>query len=126
MLTVKIVDRSNHNNVSTALIKLLQECIGSSVLSDKYCVLVMKCIWKVIRGLPTWLETMDTANLLADIHSFLVNYPASYWKQQADDTPMRTIKTVIHTVVKCQGDTVLSCLSKIQDPQSSELLPYIT
>lgn len=126
VLTVKIVDRSDHNNVSTALIKLLQECIGSSVLSEKYCVLIMKCIWKVIRGLPTWLETMDTANLLADIHSFLMNYPASYWKQQADDTPMRTIKTVIHTVVKCQGDTVLSCLSKIQDPQSSELLPYIT
>lgn len=86
----------------------------------------MKCIWKVIRGLPTWLETMDTANLLADIHSFLVSYPASYWKQQSDDTPMRTVKTVIHTVVKCKGDTVLSCLSKIQDPQSSELLPYIT
>lgn len=126
VLTVKIVDRSDHNNVSTALIKLLQECIGSSVLSDKYCVLVMKCIWKVIRGLPTWLESMDVANLLGDIHSFLVSYPASYWKQQADDTPMRTIKTVIHTVVKCQGDAVLSCLSKIQDPQSSELLPYIT
>ena len=125
VLTVKIVDRSDHNNVSTALIKLLQECIGSSVLSDKYCVLVMKCIWKVIRGLQTWLETMDVASLLGDIHSFLVNYPASYWKQQADDTPMRTIKTVIHTVVKCQGDAVLSCLSKIQDPQSSELLPYI-
>ena len=72
VLTVKIVDRSDHNNVSSALIKLLHECVGNSGLSDKYCVLVMKCIWKVIRGLPTWLEVMDTAALLADLHSFLV------------------------------------------------------
>ena len=27
--------------------KLLHECIGSSVLTGKYCMLVMKCIWKV-------------------------------------------------------------------------------
>ena len=72
VLTVKIVDRSDHNNVSSALIKLLHECVGNSGLSEKYCVLVMKCIWKVIRGLPTWLEVMDTAALLADLHSFLV------------------------------------------------------
>jgi len=125
VLTVKIVDRSDHNNISQALIKLLHECVGNSVLSDKYCVLVMKCIWKVIRGLPSWLETMDTAAVLADLHSFLVSYPASYWKQQEDDTPMRTVKTVIHTIVKCQGEAVLGCLNKIQDPQSSEMLPYI-
>jgi len=125
VLTVKIVDRSDHNAVSSALIKLLHECIGSSVLSGKYCVLVMKCIWKVIRGLPAWLDSMDVSLLLADLHSFLVSYPGSYWKQQSDDTPMRTVKTVIHTLVKCQGDGILSCLGRIQDPQTSELVPYI-
>lgn len=125
VLTVKIVDRSDHNAVSSALIKLLHECIGSSVLSGKYCVLVMKCIWKVIRGLPSWLESMDVSLLLADLHSFLVSYPGSYWKQQSDDTPMRTVKTVIHTLVKCQGEGILSCLGRIQDPQTSELVPYI-
>ena len=64
-------------------------------------MLVMKCIWKVcicekskvyhggdpltqvIRGLPSWLEAgMDVSLLLADLHSFLVSYPGSYWKQQ--------------------------------------------
>merc|ERR1719323_2638685 len=95
--------RSEHNAVSGALVKLLHECIGSSVLTGKYCMLVMKCIWKVIRGLPSWLEAgMDVSLLLADLHSFLVSYPGSYWKQQADDTPMRTVKTVIHTLVKQQ------------------------
>ena len=54
-----------------------------------------------------------------------MSYPASYWKAQDDDTPMRTVKTVIHTIVKVQGETVLGCLHKIPDPQASELLPYI-
>merc|ERR1719348_258560 len=125
VLTVKIVDRSDHNNISQALIKLLHECIGSSVLSGKYCVLVMKCIWKVIRGLPSWLDSMDVSLLLADLHSFLVDYPGSYWKKQADDTPMRTVKTVIHTLVKCHGEGILSCLGRIHDQQKSELVPYI-
>ena len=83
MLTVKIVDRSDHNAVSSALIKLLHECIGSSVLSGKYCVLVMKCIWKIIRGLPARLASMDVSLLLTDLHSFLVSYPGSYWMEAA-------------------------------------------
>ena len=126
MLTVKIVNRSDHNAVSSALIKLLHECIGSSVLSGKYHVLVRKCIWKVIRGLPAWLDSMDVSLLLADLHIFLVSYPGSHWKEQSDDTHMRTVKTVIHTLVKCQGDCILSCLAgRIQDPQTCELVPYI-
>ena len=66
---MKIVDRSDHNNVSSALIKLLHECVGNSGLSDKYCVLVMICI----RGLPTWLEA-----LMTDLHSFLVTVDFDY------------------------------------------------
>ena len=45
---MKYRGRSEHNAVSGALVKLLHECIGSSVLTGKYCMLVMKCIWKVI------------------------------------------------------------------------------
>ena len=44
---------------------------------------------------------------------------------QADDTPMRTVKTVIHTLVKQQGESILGCLNRIQDAQASELVPYI-
>ena len=51
------------------------KCQVSQLVVCRYCVLVMKCIWKVIRGLPTWLDTMDTAALLADLHNFLVRIP---------------------------------------------------
>merc|ERR1719266_1733857 len=125
VLTVKIVDRSDHNAVSSALLKLLHECIGTSVLSGKYCELVMKCIWKVIRGLPSWIDKLDVSLLMADLHEFLKAYPSSYWKKQEDDTPMRTVKTVIHTLVKEKGESILSCLHRVSDPQDSELVPYI-
>ena len=46
------------------------------------CQVVMEHV-QVIRGLPSWLEAgMDVSLLLADLHSFLVSYPGSYWKQQ--------------------------------------------
>jgi len=125
VLTVKIVDRSDHNAISSALLKLLHECIGTTVLSGKYCELVMKCIWKVIRGLPSWIEKLDVSLLMADLHEFLKAYPSSYWKKQEDDTPMRTVKTVIHTLVKEKGQSILNCLSRVTDPQDSELVPYI-
>jgi hypothetical protein len=41
VLIIKIVDRSGHNAVSGALVRLLHECIGSSVLGGKYCMLAM-------------------------------------------------------------------------------------
>ena len=43
----------------------------------------MVILTQVIRGLPSWLEAgMDVSLVLADLHSFLVSYPGSYWKQQ--------------------------------------------
>ena len=47
-MTVKIVDRSDHNNISQALIKLLHECVGNSVLSDKYVSLIIITIIRFI------------------------------------------------------------------------------
>ena len=38
---------------------------------------------------------------------------------------MRTVKTVLHTMAKHRGDEVLDHLSKVADPNESELLPYI-
>ena len=33
--------------------------LGSTQLPEKYCTHIMKCLWKVIRGLPTWLPSME-------------------------------------------------------------------
>merc|ERR1719510_2171268 len=63
--------------------------------------------------------------LLADLHEFLKAYPSAYWKKQEIDTPMRTVKTVLHTMAKAKGDAILDHLTRINDPSNSELVPYL-
>ena len=127
VLTVKILDRSDSTNVTSAFIKLLRDCVGNTSLSPKFVELVMKCLWKVIRQLPKWMESnkLNLDLLLADLHEFLKAYPSSYWKRQESDTPMRTVKTVLHTMAKAKGDAILDHLSRINDPSNSELVPYL-
>ncbi len=49
VLTVKIVERSDHTLVTCALVRLLREAVGNASLPPKYTELVMKCLWKVIK-----------------------------------------------------------------------------
>lgn len=52
-------------------------------------------------------------------------YPSSVWKDRQSDTPIRTIKTIIHTLVRLQGDAILSNLGAIDNLKDSELEPYL-
>ena len=51
--------------------------------------------------------------------------PFSFWKKQEMDTPMRTVKTMLHTMAKSRGDAILDNLTKVPDPNGSELVPYL-
>eukprot|EP00095_Tigriopus_kingsejongensis_P001503 maker-scaffold1086_size63525-snap-gene-0.14 protein:Tk01503 transcript:maker-scaffold1086_size63525-snap-gene-0.14-mRNA-1 annotation:"microtubule associated protein" len=125
VLTVKIIDRSDHTNVMLAFCKLLKDSIGNSSFSSKYIDLVMKCLWKAIRAMTGWIDDMNLDLIMAELHDFLKVYPSSYWKQQSSDTPMRTVKTIIHSMVKLRGDEILDHLSRVPDPDNSELVPYL-
>merc|ERR1719507_369479 len=126
VLTVKIVDRSDHTNITSAFLRLLRESVGNPTLAPKYVELVMKCLWKVIRSLPNgWMEDLNVDLVLSDLHDFLRANPTSYWKTQESDTPVRTVKTVVHTLTKLMGDAVLDPLGLIKKPENSELVPYL-
>ena len=131
VLTVKIIDRSDHTNISSAIIKLLSDVVANSTVNPKPAETVMKCLWKIIRLLPNWMDDesgsapLDVDLILSDLHDFLRTYPPSYWKKQDSDTPLRTVKTVLHTMVKVRGDAILDHLTKINDPQNSELVAYL-
>ena len=126
VLTVKIVDRSDHTNITSAFLRLLRESVGNPTLAPKYVELVMKCLWKVIRSLPNgWMEDLNVDLVLSDLHEFLKKYPTSYWKTQESDTPVRTVKTVVHTLTKLMGDAVLDHLDSLKEPEQSELIPYL-
>ena len=105
VLTVKIIDRSNHTNIMSAIVKLLSDAVANSSVNPKFAETVMKCMWKIIRLLPIWMDdeaaqALDIDIVLCDLHEFLKTYPPSYWKKQESDTPLRTVKTVLHAMVK--------------------------
>jgi len=129
VLTVKIIDRSDHTNITSAIVKLLSDAVANASLNPKFSETVMKCMWKIIRLLPQWMEDdvgpLDVDLVLSDLHDFLKTYPQAYWKRQESDTPLRTVKTVIHAMVKVRGDAILDNLSRINDPANSELVAYL-
>merc|ERR1711971_326541 len=130
VLTVKIIDRSNHTNIMSAIVKLLSDAVANSSVNPKFAETVMKCMWKIIRLLPIWMDdeaaqALDIDIVLCDLHEFLKTYPPSYWKKQESDTPLRTVKTVLHAMVKVRGDAILDHLTRINDPHNSELVAYL-
>ena len=44
--------------------------------------------------------------ILLDIHTFLLTHPHQMWKNRADDTPLRTIKTILYTLGKLKKQEV--------------------
>merc|ERR1712223_1791801 len=130
VLTVKIIDRSDHTNITSAIVKLLSDAVANSSINPKFAETVMKCMWKIIRLLPNWMDdeaaqALDVDVVMSDLHDFLKTYPPSYWKKQESDTPLRTVKTVLHAMVKVRGDAILDHLTRINDPHTSELVAYL-
>lgn len=129
VLTVKIIDRSDHTNITSAIIKLLSDAVANASMNPKFVETVMRCMWKIIRLLPNWMDDdsgpLDVDLVLSDLHDFLRTYPQSYWKKQESDTPLRTVKTVLHTMVKVRGDAILDHLTRINDLQNSDLVAYL-
>lgn len=65
-----------------------------------------QCLWKVVRSLPKNISDVKVDQILLDIHTFLLTHPDQMWKNRADDTPLRTIKTVLYTLGKLKKQEV--------------------
>ncbi|RXG68860.1 Cytoskeleton-associated protein 5 [Armadillidium vulgare] len=52
-------------------------------------------------------------------------YPSNTWAERPSSTPIRTIKTVLHTLVKEYGSDILKYLSQVPNIQGSELQKYV-
>ncbi|XP_070564717.1 cytoskeleton-associated protein 5-like isoform X2 [Ptychodera flava] len=127
VLVVKVVEKSDHNNILGGLIKLLQDCVASEAVTPKFTELVMKCLWKMVRMLPNIVTNLNIDRVLLDLHIFLKSFPSpsQTWKERGSDTPLRTIKTIMHSLAKILGNKILSHFSLIEDPNESELQMYL-
>ncbi|XP_076762978.1 msps cytoskeleton-associated protein 5 [Xylocopa sonorina] len=120
----KIIDNSNHTTIICVLIKLLHGC-AESTAPPKYEELVMKCLWKIVKAIPNWAADLDYDTILLEVHRFLKDYPSVWWKKQKSDTPLRTIKTILHSMTRVKGSTILSHLTRINNTNESELHSYL-
>ncbi|XP_022338484.2 cytoskeleton-associated protein 5-like [Crassostrea virginica] len=125
VMIVKIMEKSDYTNCLCALIKSLQECVGSETCSPKFLELIMKCIWKMIKMVPEIINDLAVDKILLETHLFLRNFPTSTWKNRSSDLPLRTIKTVIHTLAMLKGAKILSHLNLIDASENSEVKMFL-
>lgn len=50
---------------------MLHDAVGSDNSNTKYVELVMKCLWRIVRNLNDWINTINISTILVDLHLFL-------------------------------------------------------
>lgn len=108
---------------SSALVQLLHECVNNDVNAHS-TNLVMKCLWRLIKCMPPWADEIDYDSVLYELHCFFKDFPSLWWKGKTD-TPLRTIKTILHSMAKMKGAQLMLHLGKIPNTAESELESYI-
>lgn len=124
VMVVKIVEKSDQTLIMSALIKLLHESIASEACSQKFLELIMKCLWKMVRMLPNIINDLNLDRIIGDLHNFLRAFPSHSWKNRSSDTPLRTMKTILHSLAKLKGNKIMSHLGMI-DSEHSEVEAYL-
>lgn len=122
---VRIVERADSTSIMGALIRLLQDCVGSETCSAKFLEIVMKCLWKMVRMLPNITNELNIDRILLDAHNFMRAFPSHTWKERRNDHPLRTIKTVLHSLAKQKGNKILSHTGLIDSGENSEVEAYL-
>uniref|UniRef100_A0A1A9W8C3 TOG domain-containing protein n=1 Tax=Glossina brevipalpis TaxID=37001 RepID=A0A1A9W8C3_9MUSC len=121
-ICLKVLDKSNFTSLNCALIRLLRETCPSAGL-PKFTDLLMKCIWRNVKALPERSNDLNYDAVLLELHEFLLALPSSWWQTRPSDTPLRTVKTIIHNMAKVKGNAILQHLNQI--PTHSELHTYL-
>ena len=77
-----------------------------TILSFEHVVFfVLKCLWKLTRKIPEILTTINVEELFLDLDKFFAYY-TSLTTAPSDETPFRTVKTIIYHIVNIMGTRV--------------------
>ncbi|KRF82972.1 protein mini spindles isoform X3 [Drosophila virilis] len=121
-ICLKVLDKVNFTNIYCALIRLLRETCPVAGL-PKFTDLLMKCIWRNIKMLPERSNELNYDAVILEVHEFMLALPSTWWQNRPSDTPLRTVKTIIHNMAKVKGNAILQHLNQI--PTHSELHTYL-
>eukprot|EP00051_Salpingoeca_urceolata_P019401 m.283246 g.283246 ORF g.283246 m.283246 type:complete len:2080 (+) comp19412_c0_seq6:220-6459(+) len=127
LILLKMLEQANKSDVFEALLGILSDAVGGTTLAPpRFTELIMKCTWKITKLLPEIVADIDLPRLLLNVHKFLEEHPPVAWKQRDDDTPLRTMKTILHSLVKIKGADVLKSLTLVgQNPTESTVGSYL-
>ncbi|XP_053545283.1 cytoskeleton-associated protein 5-A [Bombina bombina] len=125
LLVVKVLEKSDQTNILSALLVLLQDSLLATAISPKFSELVMKCLWRMIRLLPESINNINLDRILLDIHNFMRVLPKEKLKQHKSELPMRTLKTLLHTLCKLKGPKIMDHLGMIENKNESELEAHL-
>eukprot|EP00049_Salpingoeca_infusionum_P004592 m.81407 g.81407 ORF g.81407 m.81407 type:complete len:2144 (-) comp12634_c2_seq1:1600-8031(-) len=115
MILLRVLENSDRNLSFRVLVRTLNDaCSGSILASERFTELIMKCIWKLTKAMPAHMDGFNLDQLFADVHHFFLAHPPKSWKGKKD-TPLRTMKTILHTAVKAKGVDVIRALSCVGD-----------
>uniref|UniRef100_A0A6M2DFG6 Putative microtubule-associated protein n=1 Tax=Xenopsylla cheopis TaxID=163159 RepID=A0A6M2DFG6_XENCH len=125
-LCFKILERSDHSNITCAMIRLMGDChSNANVQPPVHAELVMKCLWKITKNWVVYAEDMDYDLVFTEINKFYSLYPAAFWKKRSYETPFKTVKTVLHSIVKNRGPSILQHVQRLNPPAEHELTLYL-
>eukprot|EP00118_Oscarella_pearsei_P028343 m.1928 g.1928 ORF g.1928 m.1928 type:complete len:2015 (+) comp8067_c0_seq1:84-6128(+) len=124
-IVLQIVANSDPTNCFGGLLQLLSEMSRSDGGSPKLLQLIMKCIWRLTKSLPKVFADLNISQVLFDCHSFLSRHPPSAWTVGQEDTPLRTVKTLLYTLAKTKKGKLLDHMDLIPNATESECYKYV-
>ncbi|CAN6462652.1 unnamed protein product [Victoria cruziana] len=140
VLMLKILDNAERTSSFVVLINLLQPLDASRwpspssvetlpARNQKFSELVVKCLIKLTKVLPSTIYDVDLDRILQSIHVYLQELGMEEIRKRAgaDDKPLRMVKTVLHELVKLRGTAIKGHLSMVpidMEPQPI-ILAYI-
>ncbi|XP_070616086.1 cytoskeleton-associated protein 5 isoform X2 [Erythrolamprus reginae] len=125
LLVVKVLEKSDQTNILSALLVLLQDSLLATAISPKFSELIMKCLWRMVRLLPETINSINLDRIMLDIHIFMKVFPKEKLKQCKSEFPVRTLKTLTHTLCKLKGTKILDHLTMIDNKNESELEAHL-
>jgi len=129
LLMLRILDNCNRNTTFSVLLRQLAPS-SSEAVRPGGCELVVRCLLRFSKGLQQNINQIDLDLLFEQIHKFFEALPP---KKAAEGTSeamvARTIKTIVHEVVRIRGPAVRDHLSRVPASVDQEnnplLLQYI-
>ena len=67
--------------------------------------LFLKCLWKLTRKIPDMMGSINVEELFLDLDKFFTYY-TTLAAVPKDETPFRTVKTIIYHIVNIMGTKV--------------------